>query len=303
MNLRSCDADPNLLEFQLQKLYIKKLPDNRDPESLEQELRDYFSPFGQIIDLKTLKNQKNELYAFVTFKDEEVLPEVLRQSHFVCGCTIAICRAKDQTRKKKPEKYIEDVRKIFVGGIPSQVRLDEFKQYFGQFGEIVDCLLPLKSKALKTNKGYGFITFKTAEQTRAVIDSSKVHMLRAKWLDVKVANPRTSTSPNAKAFNERDSDSDENNNFMTLHSIDKHKATLDKDQYAYRQNNLKTNWREPKDDSDSSGDRPSPLFFGDLPPNQKNRFQLEFASTNSINKPQPLRTGLLHYRQFASRLD
>ena len=36
---------------------------------------------------------------------------------------IALCRAKDQTRNKPPEKYIDDVRKIFIGGIPSQVRL------------------------------------------------------------------------------------------------------------------------------------------------------------------------------------
>jgi RNA recognition motif-containing protein len=303
MNLRSSDADPNPLEFQLQKLYIKKLPDNREPESLEQELRDHFSPFGQIIDLKTLKNQKNELYAFVTFKEEEVLPEVLRQSHFVCGRTIAICRAKDQTKNKRPEKYIEDVRKIFIGGIPSQVRLDEFKQYFGQFGEIVDCLLPLKSKTLKTNKGYGFITYKTAEQTRAVIDSNKVHMLRAKWLDVKVANPRTSTSPNAKAFHERDSDSDEGNNFMTLHSMDKPKAVPDSDYGHLRPNNLKTDSRERGDEFDSSNDRPSPLVFGALHPTQKNRFHQEFALTNSLNKPQPLKTGPVHYRQFVSRLD
>jgi RNA recognition motif-containing protein len=303
MNLRSSDADPNLLEFQLQKLYIKKLPENREPESLELELRQYFSLFGQIIDLKTLKNQKNELYAFVTFKEEEVLPEVLCQSHYVCGRTIAICRAKDQTRNKKPEKYIDDVRKIFIGGIPSQVRLDEFKQYFGQFGEIVDCLLPLKSKALKTNKGYGFITYKTAEQTRAVIDSNKVHMLRAKWLDVKVANPRTSTSPNAKAFHERESDSDEVNNFLILHSMDKLRAVPDNDLGPYKPTTLKTDSRERKDYFNESNDRPSPLVFGALHPTQKNRFQQDFSLTTTLSKPQPLKTGPVHYRQLISRLD
>jgi hypothetical protein len=45
------------MRFQIQKLYIKKLPENRDPELLEQELREYFCTFGSVIDLKALKNR------------------------------------------------------------------------------------------------------------------------------------------------------------------------------------------------------------------------------------------------------
>ena len=58
MNLRSSPSDDSaLMRFQIQKLYIKKLPENRDPELLEQELREYFCTFGSVIDLKALKNR------------------------------------------------------------------------------------------------------------------------------------------------------------------------------------------------------------------------------------------------------
>ena len=57
MNLRPISNDKTPVEFQMQKLYLKKLPENREPESLEQELKEYFSSYGNIIDLKTLKNR------------------------------------------------------------------------------------------------------------------------------------------------------------------------------------------------------------------------------------------------------
>jgi hypothetical protein len=41
---------------------------------------------------------------------------------------ISMSRAKDQTKNKKPEKFIEDARKIFVGGIPNQVTLGWLKR-------------------------------------------------------------------------------------------------------------------------------------------------------------------------------
>jgi len=60
--------------------------------------------------------------------------------------------------------------------------IDEFKQYFERFGEVMDCILPLKSRSLKTNKGYGFITYKTSKQARSVINSKQAYILRGKWV-------------------------------------------------------------------------------------------------------------------------
>ena len=48
--------DPNLKEYQIQKLYIKKLEDTDQSEQLENDLKNYFVSFGSVIDVKTLRN-------------------------------------------------------------------------------------------------------------------------------------------------------------------------------------------------------------------------------------------------------
>lgn len=82
----------------------------------------------------------------------------------------------------------------------------------------------------------------------------------ANQLDVKIANPRNSTSPNAKAFQDRDSDSDENNNFMTLHSMD-HPYNGDGEMVVSRPIHPKNTSQEDRREL-QSGSRPSPLAFG-----------------------------------------
>jgi hypothetical protein len=52
----SFSLDPNMKEYQIQKLYIKKLEETDKFESLENDLKDYFSSFGTVIDVKTLRN-------------------------------------------------------------------------------------------------------------------------------------------------------------------------------------------------------------------------------------------------------
>ena len=50
------EEDDMTKEYQTQKIYIKKLEETSQTELLEGELRHYFLDFGQIIDVKTLRN-------------------------------------------------------------------------------------------------------------------------------------------------------------------------------------------------------------------------------------------------------
>lgn len=43
-------------EYQIQKLYIKKLDETDRFDTLEGDLKEYFSAFGSVIDVKTLRN-------------------------------------------------------------------------------------------------------------------------------------------------------------------------------------------------------------------------------------------------------
>lgn len=87
-----------------------------------------------------------------------------------------------------------------MGAIPSKASFAEFRNYFTQFGELDDICLPMKDKVRGINRGHGFVTYKSTEDARCVMDKFDKHSIRDKWVEVKIAKPRSSKSPNYKAF-------------------------------------------------------------------------------------------------------
>lgn len=98
------------------------------------------------------------------------------------GATLKIARAKQIVVKAKPSVYVEGATKIFVGAVPLNATLEEFRQYFTRYGPIEELSLPLKNKYKNVNKGHGFVTFKYPQSAKAVIADFKHHFMRAKWV-------------------------------------------------------------------------------------------------------------------------
>ncbi|PKU70823.1 RNA-binding protein 38 [Dendrobium catenatum] len=64
--------------------------------------------------------------------------------------------------------------KVFVGGLAWETHKDTMKQYFEQFGEILEAVI-ISEKTTGRSKGYGFVTFSEPEAaTRACADPSPV---------------------------------------------------------------------------------------------------------------------------------
>ncbi|KAH0459821.1 hypothetical protein IEQ34_010484 [Dendrobium chrysotoxum] len=64
--------------------------------------------------------------------------------------------------------------KVFVGGLAWETHKDTMKQYFEQFGEILEAVI-ISDKTTGRSKGYGFVTFSEPEAaTRACDDPSPV---------------------------------------------------------------------------------------------------------------------------------
>ena len=115
--------------------------------------------------------------------------EVLAKQHSILDKfvlhQVQLSRAKvlhkkeSETVKMTPHKT-QNVRKLFIGGMPGLTTLEEFKKYFSQFGELEDALLPKKSHDSKMNSGFGFVTFKNASSVTAVLQSKSKHYFRSK---------------------------------------------------------------------------------------------------------------------------
>ena len=85
--------------------------------------------------------------------------------------------------------YIDaQLRKVFVGGLPHNLGLEKFSEYFQNFGDIEDCVI-LKDKKTNKPRGFGFITFQDIRSVNLVLKLREKHIIEKKWVDVKSAVP------------------------------------------------------------------------------------------------------------------
>lgn len=75
--------------FQIQKVFIKNIDANQKPAEIQAQIHAYFAQFGQIIDFKVFQKKgattKKELFAFISYKEEEAVLELLNRTHHVHG--------------------------------------------------------------------------------------------------------------------------------------------------------------------------------------------------------------------------
>jgi RNA-binding protein Musashi len=83
-----------------------------------------------------------------------------------------------------------DVGKMFVGGLNWLTTTVTLCEYFGQFGEVSECVV-MKSPITRKSRGFGFVTFANPLDVDKVLAVS-VHEVDGKKIDPKIAVPRKS---------------------------------------------------------------------------------------------------------------
>jgi len=77
-------------------------------------------------------------------------------------------------------------KKIFIGGVPKTVLDDEYREYFGSFGPLDDCILMRDQDGIC--RGFGFVTYRDQAAYDQVMQAQL--QLRGKPLEQKKAVPR-----------------------------------------------------------------------------------------------------------------
>jgi len=80
-------------------------------------------------------------------------------------------------------------KKIFIGGVPRTVADDEYREYFGSFGELDDCILMRDQAGIC--RGFGFVTYREQAAYDKVMEAQL--QLRGRPLEQKKAVPRNET--------------------------------------------------------------------------------------------------------------
>uniref|UniRef100_A0A0B7K7J6 RRM domain-containing protein n=1 Tax=Bionectria ochroleuca TaxID=29856 RepID=A0A0B7K7J6_BIOOC len=119
-------------------------------------------------------------FGFLTFKDPKTVNIVMVKEHFLDNKII-------DPKRAIPRDEQEKTSKIFVGGVSQETTDQEFRDYFAQFGRVVDATL-MMDKDTGRPRGFGFVTFESEAGVDACINVPlEIH---GKPIEVKKAQPR-----------------------------------------------------------------------------------------------------------------
>ncbi|KAG7521490.1 TAR DNA-binding protein 43 isoform X2 [Solea senegalensis] len=144
----------------------------------EQDLKDYFSTFGEVIMVQVKRDAKNgnsKGFGFVRFTDYETQTKVIAQRHMIDG---RWCDCKLPNSRMCPDEPMRS-RKIFVGRCTEDMTPDDLRQYFMQYGEVTDVFIP------KPFRAFAFVTFADDQVAQAlcgedlIIKGVSVHISNA----------------------------------------------------------------------------------------------------------------------------
>ncbi|CAD0083598.1 unnamed protein product [Aureobasidium vineae] len=115
-------------------------------------------------------------FGFLTFRDPKTVNIVMVKEHQLDGKIRAI-----------PRDEQERTSKIFVGGVSQEATEADFKNFFMQFGRVLDATL-MMDKDTGRPRGFGFVTF----DSEAAVDRTLERPLEilGKYIEVKKAQPR-----------------------------------------------------------------------------------------------------------------
>ncbi|XP_017335059.1 TAR DNA-binding protein 43 isoform X1 [Ictalurus punctatus] len=121
-------------------------------KTTEQDLKDYFSTFGDVIMVQVKRDAKtgnSKGFGFVRFTDWEAQGKVITQRHMIDG---RWCDCKLPNSKQGPDEPMRS-RKVFVGRCTEDMTSDDLRQFFMQYGEVTDVFIP------KPFRAFAFVTF------------------------------------------------------------------------------------------------------------------------------------------------
>ncbi|KAJ0054655.1 hypothetical protein Pint_02811 [Pistacia integerrima] len=154
----------------------------------------HFGKYGEITDSVIMKDRKTGQprgFGFVTYADPSVVDKVIQEDHIINGKQVEI-------KRTIPKGAIGSkdfkTKKIFVGGIPATVNEDEFKDFFMQYGEVLEHQI-MRDHSTNRSRGFGFITFETEEAVDDLLAKGNKLELAGSQVEIKKAEPKKPNPP------------------------------------------------------------------------------------------------------------
>ncbi|KAI6671316.1 hypothetical protein NL676_006201 [Syzygium grande] len=164
----------------------------------------YFGKYGDITDSVIMRDRKTGQprgFGFVTYADPSVVDKVIEETHIINGKQVEIKRT---IPKGAAGSRDFKTKKIFVGGIPTAVTEDEFKDFFTQFGEVKEHQI-MRDHSTNRSRGFGFITFESELAVDDLLAKGNRLELAGAQVEIKKAEPKKPNAPPAPSKRYSDS--------------------------------------------------------------------------------------------------
>ncbi|CAL1701881.1 unnamed protein product [Somion occarium] len=122
-------------------------------DTTDEGLRKYFSQFGKVEACTIMRDAagRSRCFAFLTFEDPASVNAVMVREHFLDGKII-------DPKRAIPRQEHQRATKLFIGGLAGSVTSESMREFFSQFGKVVDATVMLDRETGRS-KGFGFVSF------------------------------------------------------------------------------------------------------------------------------------------------
>jgi RNA-binding protein Musashi len=144
----------------------------RTQSYIVEALREYFTQFGKVDACTIMRDAagRSRCFAFLTFDDPASVNAVMVREHFLDGkivratnlwmyrcCNLTFLFQIDPKRAI-PRQEHQRATKLFIGGLAGSVTSESMREFFSQFGKVIDSTVMLDRETGRS-KGFGFVSF------------------------------------------------------------------------------------------------------------------------------------------------
>ncbi|KAL3859735.1 hypothetical protein ACJMK2_009933 [Sinanodonta woodiana] len=149
-------------------------------KSTEDDLRNYFSQFGELVLSQVKRDPKTGLskgYGFIRFNKYDDQMRCMSQRHNIDGrwCDVTIPNSNEGAQHLVS-------RKVFIARCTEDIKSEDLKAYFSRFGEVVDVFIP------KPFRSFAFVSFADPEVAQSLCGED--HIIKGVSVHVSYAAPK-----------------------------------------------------------------------------------------------------------------
>jgi len=153
-------------------------------QTTEESLKEYLGGLGFQIEKSIIMKDKitgrSRGFGFITLVNVEDVDKVVTAKLYL--------DRKIEAKRAIPKQDMDNsARKFFVGGIPVNLSVNEFRKYFEKFGTVIDAQI-ITERNSGHSRGFGFVTFESDDVAHQVLNVQ--HIIQGKKVEIKKAQPK-----------------------------------------------------------------------------------------------------------------